>query len=83
MVGGEAAEDLGELPLHLLLLATDKGDDVVEDVERGDARIPCARNGLHRRDHDGLEGTKGGFEGVERDGKARGGAIGVGNDEAF
>lgn len=50
--GVDRAEDLGELPFHLLFLPTDQGDDIVEDVEGGDAWVTCAGDGLHRRDHD-------------------------------
>jgi hypothetical protein len=82
-IGREAAEDLGRLPLDLLLLAADVGHDVVEDVEGGNAGVAAAGDGLHRGAEDGLKRPEGVFEGFERHDEAGGGAVGVGDDEAF
>ena len=38
------AEHLAGFGLHLVFLAGDEGDDIVEDVHAADARISCARH---------------------------------------
>jgi hypothetical protein len=76
----EAAEDLGRLPLDLLLFARDIRNDVVEDVERWHAGIASSRDSLHRSDEDALERTKGKFEGLERDDYCRRRAVCVRDD---
>lgn len=83
LVVRQAAEDLGELPFDLLLFFADVGNDVVEDVERGDAGVTRAGDGLHRRDHDGLERSEGLLERVKGDGDTRRRAVGVGDDETL
>ena len=79
----DAAKDLESFPLNLFLLASDMGYDVVHDVEGGDTGVASTGDGLHCGDECGLEGAKGLFEGGEGDDDAGGGAVGVGDDEAF
>ena len=82
VVVDDAAEDLCRLAFHLRLLVGDVRHDVVEDVERGHAGVPGARDGLHRRDHALVDGTEGVLEGAQRDDEARGRAVGIGDDKA-
>ena len=79
----DTAEDLESFPLNLLLLASDMGYDIVHDVEGRDTGIACTGDGLHCGDESGLERAKGLFKGREGDDDAGGGAVGVGDDEAF
>src|SRR5437763_9745003 len=51
----EATENLLRLTLDLLFLARDERQNVVRDVERGDAGIARARKRLQGRRHDGLD----------------------------
>jgi hypothetical protein len=78
----DTAHDLGRLPLDLLLLSPDEGDDVVEDVHGGDTGVAAAGDGLEGGDEDFVDRSKGVFERFERDDEAGGGAVGVGDDEA-
>lgn len=80
--GVDAAEDLGCFPLNLFFLATDVRDHVVEDVHARDARVAAAGDGLERGDGDGAEAAKGILQGFERHNEARGGAVGIGDEEA-
>ena len=76
-------EDLAGLPLDLLFLAADVGDDVVEHVHGGDAGIAAAGDGLEGGDDDGRDGAKRILERPERDNKAGGRAVCVCDDEAL
>lgn len=78
----DAAEDLEGLPFDLFFLAGDVGDDVVGDVEGGDAGVARAGDGLHGGDDARVEGSERALEGTEGDDEAGGGAVGVGEDEA-
>src|SRR5271166_2206415 len=49
MVAIQSPEQLARLLLHLFFFFGDIRDHVAQDVERGDARIPCATNRLHGR----------------------------------
>ena len=76
-------KDLACLPLDLLLLPTDVGDDVVEHVHGGHAGIAAARDGLKGRDDDSGNGAKCILECLERDNEAGGRAVCVCDDESF
>lgn len=82
-VGGEGAEDLLGLRLELVLLAGDVGDDVVENVERGHARVAGAGDGLEGHDGDLVNGAEAGLQGGEGDDEADDGAVGVADEEAL
>lgn len=77
------AEDLPGLGLELVLLALDKGHDVVHDVHAGHARVSRAGDGLHGDDADGGDGAKGGLQGGEGDDEPDDGAVGVADEEAL
>ena len=64
---GDAAEDFERFPFYFFFLALDVGDDVVEDVEGGNAGVACAGDGLEGGDDDGFDGAEGSFEGGEGD----------------
>src|SRR5206468_12267915 len=74
------AQNLESLRLHLLLFAVDVGNNVVEDVERRDPRIPRARNRLKRR-HDQPLDAEGAVERGGRQRQTDGGAVRVRDDE--
>ena len=78
----DTAKDLERLPLDLLLFATDVRHDIIEDIERCHARVPCSRDGLHGGDEDGLDGAERLFERGKGDDDGGGRAVGVGDDEA-
>ena len=79
----DTAKDLERLPLDLLLFATDVRHDVIKDVQGCHARVPCARDGLHGGDKDGLDGAERLFERGKGDDDGGGRAVGVGDDEAL
>lgn len=79
----ETAEDFQDLPLHLLLFSTYIGHDVVEHIERRRAWVSRARDRLKSSDEAGVEGSKRTLKSGEGDDEARGGAVGVGDDESF
>ncbi len=79
--GGGRAEELGDLFLELLFFVLDVGDDVAEDVERGDAGIAGAGDGLQGGDEE-LVDAEAGFERREGEDEADGAAVGVGDDVA-
>lgn len=83
LVVGDPTEDLGRLPLDLLLLAADVRDDVVDDVHRGDTRVASSRNGLERGGDALVDGSEGLLESLERDDESGRRAVGVGDDEAL
>src|SRR6476620_3593107 len=45
----DITQNLAGLALHLFFFIGDVGDDVAENIHRGNARIACARHRLHRR----------------------------------
>ena len=73
----DPSQDLGSLPLDLLLFSSDMGDDVVQDVQRRDTGVSSTGNSLHRGTHDGLQGPKLVFQGFESDDDPGRGAVGV------
>lgn len=77
--GGEVARDVAEdllgLGLELVLLARDEGDDVVDHVHGGDARVAGAGDGLHGDDGDGVDGAEDGLQSGEGDDEADDGAV--------
>lgn len=79
----DVAEDFGCFPFDFLFFAGNVRDDVVEDVHAGDAGVAAAGDGLEGGDGDGGEAAEGVVEGFERDDETGGGAVGVGDDEAF
>src|SRR5512135_1408448 len=72
------AHDFTRLFFQLGLLAPDKGDYVVEDVERGNAGITGAAERLHGGDKNAFQ-TKGIVERLERKREVDGRAVGVTN----
>lgn len=73
----EPAEDLLGLPLDLVFLAGDVGDDVVQDVDAWDAGgEACAGDGLQGGGGDKLERAKLVDKRLQRSHKAGGGAVG-------
>ena len=64
------AEDLPRLALHLLLLAGDEGDDIVDHIERKHALLSArARDSLERRHQYGAN-AEGVVQRLERNGEA-------------
>lgn len=82
-LGIDVSENLARLPLNLLLLAADVGDDVINHIERGDTGVATSGNGLEGGNMNGGDGAEGVEEGLERDDETGGGAVGVGNEEAL
>ena len=74
------AENLARLGLDLLFFASDEGDDIIEQVERGDTGIARARGCLKRRHQDLLYSKAR----ERRQGKrqANGRAVGIGHERA-
>ncbi len=72
---------LADLFLQLLFFVLDVGDDVAEDVERGDAGVARAGDGLHGADEEALDAEVF-FERLEGEYEADGTAVGVGDDVA-
>ena len=70
----ELAEELAGLFFHLLFFILDEGHDVAEDVQRSDARVARAADGLHGGDEDRLD-AKSLVERSEREGQAHYAAI--------
>ena len=72
VVAGEGAEELAALLfLELFFFALDKGDDVAEDVERGDAGVAGAADRLHRGDEEAFYAEMRLIEGRERQERGR------------
>ncbi len=77
----ECAEQLAYFFLQLLFFVLDERDDVAEDVERGDAGIACAGDGLHGADEELLDAELL-VQRLEGEHEADGAAVGVGDDVA-
>src|SRR5690606_8922853 len=75
------AEQLARLALDLLLLAADVGHDVVDQVERGHARIAGTGAGLQGSDEAALD-AESVPDRFERQDEVDRRAVGVGDDEA-
>ena len=76
------AEHLERLDHHLFFFLTDVRDHIVQRVERGNAGVPRAREGLHGGHHDPFQ-AESIIEWLERHSQAHGGAVGVGDDESI
>src|SRR4051794_36816117 len=51
VISAENSEDLSRLILDLLFFTTNKRKEVICYIQRGNTRIACTRNCLHRGDH--------------------------------
>src|SRR2546427_10113 len=53
-----SAQQLLRFRFHFFFFAADEGHDVAQNVERSNARISCAGNGLHRDDENLFEAER-------------------------
>src|SRR5271165_1351314 len=81
MIAIQSSEELTRLLFHLLFLFGDIRDDVAQDVERGDARISCSTDRLHRGHENRLD-AKFLMKRRERHHQSDGRAVRIGNNEA-
>jgi len=78
----EAPQDLEGLSLQLVFLAANEGDDIVDYVHGTDPGIAGPTDGLHCGHHHGLH-TIGLVNGLEGHDQARGGTVGVADQETL
>lgn len=83
-VGSNVGKNLAGLPLELIFLAANVGNQVVKDIHGGNAGGKARTgNGLHGGNNHGGDGTKLFLESLERDNHTGSGAVGDAHFEAL
>ena len=80
-VSAQLAQQFQRLSFEFFFLALDVGDDIAQDVERGDPRITGAADGLHGAHKYALQAKAIGQR-LQRQHQPDGAAVGVGHDVA-
>ena len=79
----KVAQDLLRLSFQLILLASDVGHNVINNIHAAHTWVASTRDGLHGDDRDGVNLSEAGLQGSERDDKTDDGAVTVADEEAL
>lgn len=82
-VGVDSSQDLSSLPFNLLLLSSNEGDNVVQNVHRRNSGVSSSRDSLESGDHDGVERSELVLKSLQGDNKSGGRAVGVRDEESL